>query len=121
MAPVNTSNTAQTKTGILGVNELIANSVMIGTTSLPNNALLSVTGKVAAAEYCDENGGNCFNKASVQAPISISCPSGQAITAINPDGTTQCSSFEAPAQAGSTCQYRTTTVSHECGQSASCP
>ncbi len=59
-APVNTGGVSQIKSGGLGVGALdVAGGVLVRGTSDVNDLDLTVTGRVGAAEYCDENGENC--------------------------------------------------------------
>lgn len=67
-APVHTGGAAQSKTGLLGVGELIASSrLMVGRSTAPTGALVATNGNVAAAAYCDQNGENCFTPDAVGA------------------------------------------------------
>lgn len=77
-APINVSGVAQSKDGSIwidGVNSLgdklytslIVNNgrVAIGTTTVPASSKLGINGNIAAGQYCDLNGVNCFNSSYV--------------------------------------------------------
>src|SRR3989344_2163080 len=71
-APINVSNSTQTKGGNLvvnnnnqGVNGLIVpfGNVLIGISTYPSNLKLNVGSGIGATQYCDNTGANCFKSA----------------------------------------------------------
>ncbi len=74
-APINVSGNPQTKAGLLGVNQLIANALMVGRADLPTATTdVAVAGSVAASAYCDANGQNCFTADTIDgSSVSMTC------------------------------------------------
>lgn len=63
-APVHTGDASQIKIGGLGVGALdVAGGAIVRGTPEPADVDLTVTGRVGAREYCDENGQNCSSAA----------------------------------------------------------
>jgi hypothetical protein len=97
-APINVSDTTQTKAGRLNIQSGSSMTTAVSAVMFRTNGTAWANMQVASVEmrsprYCNESGTDCFDPEAVYTPVAITCPSGQAIRAISVSGVPTCATL----------------------------